>query len=127
MPSPAPFFEATVRIVAVPKGRPRLGRNGVYTPKKTASFEKEFGWLVKVEMQQQALRMVQPPRRLAIVFTFFLKNKRRRPDVDNLIKAASDALNGILFKDDSQIFKITGTKAYAPIDAITIQVAEVQA
>lgn len=35
------------------------------------------------------------------------------PDVDNLIKFVGDALNGIFWKDDSQIAMVVGVKAYA--------------
>jgi Holliday junction resolvase RusA-like endonuclease len=33
-----------------------------------------------------------------------------KPDVDNLIKAVTDALNGIAWRDDSQIARLTATK-----------------
>ena len=36
----------------------------------------------------------------------------KRPDVDKLIRGATDALSGILYKDDAQIVRITATKAY---------------
>ena len=42
---------------------------------------------------------------------FILPDKRRR-DLDNLSKAVCDALNGMLYKDDSQIVKLTITKHY---------------
>jgi Holliday junction resolvase RusA-like endonuclease len=34
------------------------------------------------------------------------------PDTDNLIKEVSDSLNGIFYKDDSQIFLIVAQKKY---------------
>lgn len=36
-----------------------------------------------------------------------------RPDVDNYAKGIKDALNGILYKDDSQIVELTVRKYYA--------------
>ena len=37
----------------------------------------------------------------------------KKPDCDNLIKAAKDALKGICYKDDSQIIEIYAIKKYA--------------
>ena len=39
--------------------------------------------------------------------------KTTRPDIDNIQKACFDALNGLLFKDDSQIVSVTATKWHA--------------
>ena len=36
-----------------------------------------------------------------------------KPDVDNLAKAVLDALNGILYEDDSQVVMLAVTKQYA--------------
>ena len=36
----------------------------------------------------------------------------KRPDLDKLIRGATDALNGILWKDDAQVVNIAATKAY---------------
>lgn len=35
-----------------------------------------------------------------------------KPDTDNLFKAVADALNGVVYRDDSQIFSQTSEKAY---------------
>ena len=35
------------------------------------------------------------------------------PDLDNLVKLVSDALNGVFYKDDSQICSIQAIKAYS--------------
>ena len=35
-----------------------------------------------------------------------------RPDLDNIIKSITDGLNGIAFKDDSQIWKLEASKEY---------------
>ena len=36
-----------------------------------------------------------------------------KPDIDNMIKFVLDSLNGIYFKDDSQVFIITAKKLYS--------------
>lgn len=47
--------------------------------------------------------------------TLFFKDKRRR-DVDNYNKLVLDALEGIVFQDDSQIQKLTIIKNYSKED-----------
>lgn len=54
---------------------------------------------------------------------------QKKPDVDNLYKGAADALNSILFHDDSQICRSVVTKCYAARDEqpgaeVTVEVME---
>ena len=49
----------------------------------------------------------------------------KKPDTDNLIKAVLDALNGIAYKDDSQIYKITAEKKYSENARTEISIKEV--
>ena len=53
---------------------------------------------------------------------YFQRGKRRRkgeeaerkvsrPDVDNLMKLVMDALNGVVYRDDSQVVMLSGLKA----------------
>lgn len=37
----------------------------------------------------------------------------KKPDLDKLLRATKDALTGVLWRDDSQVVSVTGTKAYA--------------
>ena len=39
----------------------------------------------------------------------------KRPDLDNLIKFVLDVCNGLLFKDDAQVVKITAAKTWSKI------------
>lgn len=108
----------TIGIIPVPKGRPRLGRGCVYTPPATVEYEDKLRALAY---------NYRPPtpllEEIEVTFIFsFIKgphSKARwpKPDTDNLIKAASDAFNGLFWKDDSQIGKVTGMKRFSPIGA----------
>lgn len=40
----------------------------------------------------------------------------KRPDVDKLARAVLDALTGVLFKDDSQVYCLMATKMYTNVD-----------
>jgi Holliday junction resolvase RusA-like endonuclease len=42
----------------------------------------------------------------------FWRKGRRRADVSNLLKLAEDALNGIVYRDDSQLVQVSGEVWY---------------
>ena len=42
------------------------------------------------------------------------------PDLDNLIKFVLDALNGVVWKDDSLIYEINATKKYGDVAKTTL-------
>ncbi|MDE2096954.1 MAG: RusA family crossover junction endodeoxyribonuclease [Patescibacteria group bacterium] len=44
------------------------------------------------------------------------------PDLDNLFKAAQDALNGVVWLDDAQIVEVSGRKRYGPQPFLSIMV-----
>lgn len=46
----------------------------------------------------------------------------KKPDLDNIIKQL-DALNGVVYKDDSQVALLTATKIYSIEPRLTIQVS----
>lgn len=35
-----------------------------------------------------------------------------KPDIDNVLKAVLDAMNGVVYADDKQVFEVTVTKQY---------------
>ena len=46
----------------------------------------------------------------------------KKPDADNIAKAVLDALNGIAYKDDSQVVKLTVDKRYAEKGHVTVRI-----
>jgi Holliday junction resolvase RusA-like endonuclease len=48
-----------------------------------------------------------------------------KPDTDNLAKAVCDALNGVAWKDDSQVCRLTVTKLVAAADEESRTIVEV--
>ena len=47
-----------------------------------------------------------------------------RSDLDNVVKAVQDALNGVIYKDDAQIVSLHATKKYDMSPGIEILVKE---
>lgn len=128
----------TIVVMGAPvgKGRPRFTRGGhAYTPDKTRTYEQSVAWAAKSEMGSRA--PIDGPVQMYFRAVFEIPKswpeKKRtdailgvirptgKPDIDNLIKAM-DALNGIVFRDDSQITEISGSKRYGTQAFVTVTV-----
>lgn len=121
-------------VAGIPKAQPRVkafvrgGHAGVYTP-DSAEY-----WKQAVRLQATANApesLVAHPVRIEL--DFFLPRPKahhkrdgsvkpnspvwhcKKPDLDNLIKAVTDAITDTqrIWLDDSQIYQITATKTYA--------------
>lgn len=121
------------------KGRPRFGKGRVYTPAKTLSAETSLGWDSHAAMQRQKLKLFQGPVSLfcnvMVAYPKSWSPKKRKeshafytgkPDADNCIKLIGDALNGIVWKDDSQIASITFQRTWWTQDHVYIRVEEME-
>lgn len=119
------FVKHNIKLVA--KGRPKVGRWGVYTPAKTRKFETD---LKKVFSKLPSLAKskggnfgfklpIQSACAVEITFLFAKpKSAKRehhtiRPDLDNLCKGVFDSANKILWNDDSQITNLVAEKKYS--------------
>ena len=142
-----------IRMVNIPgepqgKARPRAtmvgGHARVYTPSKTANYEN----LVRMAYAEQNPGALPSsgPIRITIRFLFappkaayWPKNSKHngelkegwegkrhvsKPDIDNLVKSVLDGLNGIAFKDDSQIWRVTASKSYSEKPHVTVLIGD---
>lgn len=106
----------TVPGIPVAKARPRFFRAGThvrtFTPATSARFEER----VRLCAQQAGMGIInEGPVELNVVAYWPMTGtplkkgsrpgrlKTARPDADNVLKAISDALNGIAYKDDAQV------------------------
>ena len=48
----------------------------------------------------------------------------KKPDIDNLIKSVLDSLNGIAYKDDSQIVTVVAEKFYSDVPRLELEICE---
>lgn len=120
----------TVPGLPVPKGRPRFMVRGklarVYTPDKTARYEKLVGTYGVTAMGGRyplrnpfiiCMRFVLPvpqswPKARRIAALAGACPMMSKPDLDNLAKTVLDGLNGIVYADDCQIIEMSLTKSY---------------
>lgn len=125
------------------KGRPRFAKRGnfvkTYTDAKTASYEDQIRFYALKAMGDSkviegAVRVFVSIR-MAVPKSY--SNKRReaclngsdkplkKPDWDNVAKSICDAMNGVIYVDDTQIVEAHVTKQYAAQSEVIVLVQEV--
>lgn len=133
-----------VPITPVAKARPRVvrdyqGRVHTFTPKKTKDFEARIkaAYLEKREEKGISKHPValwcqfcfEPPKswgkRKKEQAVDKLIQKTSKPDIDNLLKAVMDALNGLAWVDDAQVVQIYAKKIYSQIPRVEVKIEEV--
>lgn len=112
----------------VPKGRPRFNmKTGrTYTPSATVNYERLVGLLANQAMAGKPV--LSGPLHMELRAHFEIprswsKSKKdkallgelspSRMDIDNIIKAVADAMNAIVYRDDSQIVSLNARMVYA--------------
>ena len=132
----------TVYGEPVAKGRPRFAKRGnyvqTYTPVKTKSYEDEVRLLATKAKGSGSTLESSVSVFIYISFSVpqsYSKRKReaclsgetkhtKKPDLDNVAKAIIDGMNGIIFKDDSQIINLHVTKVYAEVGKVEVLIRE---
>lgn len=133
----------TVTIPGEPvgKGRPRFTKAGTpYTPLKTRDYENKVAFLYKMAAKGRKFQRHIP---VAVEIRAYYgipqsdgKRQRERklsgaimpckkPDIDNVVKAVLDAINGIAYEDDAQVVMISASKAYSERPRVEISVSDV--
>lgn len=54
-----------------------------------------------------------------------LSRPTKKPDLDNVIKAIADSLNGIAYKDDAQIVEIESKKFYSETPRVEVTIQDI--
>ena len=122
----------------VGKERPRHTRNGhTYTPDKTKAYEERIAWAWKQahgEMIERPVEMtITAYYRIPKSATLAQKEKMRtgdilpekRPDIDNVVKAVMDGCQGVAFKDDAKVVRISAAKLYSEEPGLMVDIKEV--
>ena len=85
----------------ISKARPRVTKNGTFTPKKTLEAEAAIR-AAFLKAHPDALRSVDADHAWSLSVKFF-RYERRARDLDNLVKTVQDALQGLIWADDAQV------------------------
>jgi len=119
------------------KARPRVTRTHTYTPQKTVDYENLVKWsYAKAKGKEHigALRVTikayfKPPKSASkATVNSMLTDKifpTKKPDGDNIAKACIDALNGVAYKDDSQIIDLIVYKRYEARERVEMSIEEI--
>jgi Holliday junction resolvase RusA-like endonuclease len=114
----------------VGKARPRFSRRGgkvvTFTPRETQIYEQNIKSLAQVAMIGKD--MFEGPVKVTIKAYFSHKKKTgwhvSRPDIDNIVKAILDGLNGIVFADDASVAQLVASKEYGE-ERVEVQIENV--
>lgn len=137
------FAPVTISLAGPPQGKGRAraflraGRIAHYTPGKTATYEgmirtAAMGEMIGRQPLDQPLELTMravfpipsswPARKQQQALTGGIK-PAKKPDLDNILKAWKDALNGVVYRDDALIVRATLEKRYgqAPLVVVTVR------
>ena len=125
------------------KGRPRFSTFGkftrVYTDKQTTDYE-----AVIKSYAAHAMGSSDPLETAVSVFLYVrlavpqsyskkrteaclsgLEKPCKKPDIDNIAKTYLDGMNGVIFKDDTQVIDLHVKKVYSAVAGVNVMVMEV--
>lgn len=118
------------------KGRPRISTRGgfarAFTPAKTVAYEGLIA-LAAADAMAGAAPITGPvsieARAVFPIPSSWPKRRKAearwhtgKPDGDNVLKALGDGLNGIVWKDDSQVASMRLTKVYGETPGLHVQI-----
>ena len=136
----------TITLAGAPQGKGRArafvrgGHVGHYTPETTRTYE---GMIRTAAMDAiGAMPAINSPvefilRAIFQVPASWSGRKRdqaltgaikpgKKPDLDNIAKAWNDALNGVVYRDDSLICRMTLEKRYGPQPLVVVTVKPIE-
>lgn len=134
-------YKFEIHEKAIGKERPRYSSktHRMYTPKRTSTFEEKVRSAF-LEKYNIATEVSTKPFKAKIIAVFeppksaskkkkeellYQINYTKRPDADNIAKAILDALNGLAYKDDSQVSALLVLKDYGQENKILVELEEI--
>lgn len=134
----------TVYGEPVAQGRPRAGKdwNGnpvMYDPAKSKNFKQ---YVKMAAAQYRPEKLLEGPLQVTVkIYKPMLKrfSKKKlaeaeagilrpvtKPDVDNYVKGIKDALNKVIWNDDSQVVDLTVSKFYGESPRVEVLIEELK-
>lgn len=135
-------FRLVVSGEPVAQGRPKFSTIGGHAravdPAKSREYKQIVSVMARQKMEQEGIPLMEGPLLLTVRVNRIppkSMGKKRgaqaadenwgittKPDLDNYVKLVSDALNGVVFADDSQVVEIRASKRFAHTPGIEITV-----
>lgn len=121
------------------KGRPRMStKTGrAYTPKDTIEYEnwvrmcyingsneEMFTGQVKARINAYYSIPKSTSKKKRDEMTLQLIQPTKKPDLDNVAKSILDSINGVAYKDDSQVVSLTINKYYSDVPRVELELWE---
>jgi len=127
----------------IAKKRPRFFHRGNFVGTYNDQKTEEGRWLFEAQKQVNLKELLSEAISLKIDFcmpitkSWSMKKQKelrdgqrfwhtKKPDLDNLVKFVKDCLNGIVWKDDSQVDYIEARKYYSLQSQTTIIISELK-
>ena len=127
----------------VGKGRPRYTTAGgfgrMYTPKPTRDYERTVaeeyrlakGWLMERPVMITVMQCFPIPKGASKKEAQLMRDYRIvpscKPDIDNVLKVVLDGLNGVAYRDDTQVVCVVSERCYADNPCVEVIVEEIDA
>ena len=125
------------------QGRPKFstinGHAKAYDPEKSRNYKAYIRMLATQAMKDSGFTMIEGPCCLSINAYFEVpksKSKKfreaalsglerptKKPDLSNIIKGIEDALNGLVYKDDSSIVSLKIQKYYSEFPRVELEIS----
>ena len=124
------------------KGRPKFARRGsfvsTYTPTKTRDYENVIKEVAKKAMGSNEI--LETPVTVAIYITVpipssyskkrteaclkDIERPTKKPDIDNIAKCFLDAMQDVVYLNDTQVLTLHVTKVYGTVGMVEVMVRE---
>jgi Holliday junction resolvase RusA-like endonuclease len=123
-----PELHVTIPGLPIPSARPRVTRYGTYIPKRQQEYMEILKSSIATAMRSQRCDVARRGAAVELMVSVYIawpKGTRKsdaittvplvaRPDGDNFLKMAMDAGNGVIYEDDSQVWRMTVEKWRVP-------------
>jgi Holliday junction resolvase RusA-like endonuclease len=133
------MIQFTVYGTPVAQGRPRFSTQGGFTKAYDPAKSKDFKKYVKlVASEHRPDHLLDGPLKMEVkiyksILKSFSKKKTQqaedgiirpttKPDVDNYVKGVKDALNSVIWKDDSQVVDLVVSKWYSETPRVEVAI-----
>lgn len=135
------MIELTIPGEPVAAGRPRFSTAGgfarAYDPPKSRQYKKYIQTLAESVKPAEPLEMPltvtikaymgipkSKPRKWREAAAIGLQMPTKKPDADNIARCVTDAVNGVLWRDDSQIVRLTVSKHYSDEPRVEVTITD---